>query len=293
MSLAQVPPQKGTLHTYDFNLTAFEFGDRDSKNAIVFIGGLGNQYLNVPYIPAVNEGIGPHWRLFQIALSSSGTGWGTGSLDRDVVEIGKLVKYLKDKLGLTKVVLFGHSTGSQDSLHYLLKGTEEVDGIILQASASDREAAEVLFKKRGVKLDDYIKEAQEIYDTKGPLELLPKKFSDAFFGAPINAYRWLSLTALDGDDDYFSSDLSDDKLKNTFGKINKPSLFLYSQNDQFVPKYVDKEALLKRWEGFTDRKYWNSALLEGASHDVGQDSVDQKKTFNQLVSTVNKFLAGL
>jgi pimeloyl-ACP methyl ester carboxylesterase len=287
-------PQKGTLHTYDYNLTAFEFEARESKNAIVFIGGLGNQYLGVPYLSELNESVGPDWRLFQVAISSSGEGWGTGSLDRDVEEISKLVKYLKQSLKISKVVLFGHSTGCQDSLHYLLKSKEEVDAIILQASVSDREAIQEYFKESNFgKLEDFNKEAKEVYDTKGPLELLPKKFSDILFGAPINAYRWLSLAAVGGDDDYFSSDLPDDALKMTFGKINKPSLFLYSGSDSSVPKYVNKDELLKRWGSFTDRRFWNSVIIQGASHDIGSDSIDQEKATEILTSTVNKFLADI
>lgn len=283
-------PQQGTLHSYEYNLTAFEFGSRQSDKAVIFIGGLGNKYLSVPYLSKLNESIGEEWRLFQIDMSSSGEGWGTGSLDRDADEIELLVKYLKS-ININKIILFGHSTGCQDSFHYLLEKGYGIEGIILQAPVSDREATVRFFEEENFgDLNDFIDEAKQVYK-KDPLQVLPRKYSNILFGAPINAYRWLSLTDINGDDDYFSSDLSDEKLKATFGKINKPALFLYSGNDFAVPQSVNKSDLLQRWSSFTNQEFFNSSIIEGASHDVGPDSANEQEAVNDLLKHVLKFLS--
>ena len=49
-----------------------------------------------------------------------------------------------------------------------------------------------------------------------------------------------------GDDDYFSSDLDDERLKATFGKVDKPILFLPCEKDELVPPSVDRPAILHR-----------------------------------------------
>jgi len=76
----------------------------------------------------------------------------------------------------------------------------------------------------------------------------------------------------EGDDDFFSTDLSDDALKQTFGKINKPFLVAYSEKDEFIPQDIDKHAVLKRWESISNPQFWsqNSGIVPGASHGVKQ-----------------------
>lgn len=288
------PPQKGVIHEYANKKTAFEFdnGDKESPNAVIFIGGLTDGLLTVPYVPDIHkEGLPAGWGIFQILFSSSYQGWGCGSLDRDIREIGQLVKYLKEKLGKEKIILFGHSTGCQDSIHYLLKDGNGIDGIILQASVSDREAMEMGFQEAGASLKEYNTEARYVFEKHGPTAFLPEKFSKQFFGAPINAYRWLSLAEVGGDDDYFSSDLSDSQLEKTFGKINKPILILYSGADEYVPPTVDKEAVVKRFQSFTDPKYWSkeSGVIKGAIHNIGPGS--DKDAVGTVAKKVKAYLS--
>jgi len=44
-----------------------------------------------------------------------------------------------------------------------------------------------------------------------------------FMSAPVSAKRWLSLASPDhaGEDDHFSSDLTDERLESTFGRLGK------------------------------------------------------------------------
>ncbi|KAJ0525034.1 putative fusarinine C esterase SidJ, alpha/Beta hydrolase [Helianthus annuus] len=50
-----------------------------------------------------------------------------------------------------------------------------------------------------------------------------------------------------GDDDMFSSDLSDDQLKQRLGHMcNTPCQVIFSMADEYVPDYVDKKVLVQR-----------------------------------------------
>lgn len=88
------------------------------KNAVVFIGGLGDGPHTVPYVRTIAQGLAAAepalgYSVFEVRLSSSFSGYGFGSLGKDVEEVSALVKYLKEELGREKVVLMGHSTGCQ------------------------------------------------------------------------------------------------------------------------------------------------------------------------------------
>lgn len=50
-----------------------------------------------------------------------------------------------------------------------------------------------------------------------------------------------------GDDDYFSSDLTDERINAKFGRVDKPLLILPAEDDEMVPGGVDRERLLGRW----------------------------------------------
>jgi hypothetical protein len=93
-----------------------------------------------------------------------------------------------------------------------------------------------------------------------------------------------------GDDDFFSSDLSDAQLATTFGRVEKPLLILPAGEDELVPPTVDREELMGRWvaacqEGVVSEL---SAFIPGAGHEV----VDGKAR-EWLVERVVKFLGGL
>ena len=86
------------------------------RNALVFIGGLGDGPQTVPYIRTVAQAIQDNSELsftvFETRLRSSFTNFGRSTLKDDVEDIAALVKYLRS-IGKAKIVLMGHSTGSQ------------------------------------------------------------------------------------------------------------------------------------------------------------------------------------
>lgn len=95
---------------------AYEQGSSSSKNALVFIGGLGDGPHTVPYVHRVAKELESWTKLsysvFETRLRSSFGGFGYRRLQDDAADISALVKYLHG-IGKQKVVLMGHSTGCQ------------------------------------------------------------------------------------------------------------------------------------------------------------------------------------
>lgn len=298
--------QVGSVHQYAYKKLAFEFNSKDTKhfakNVVLFIGGLTDGLLTVHYLPKLAEKLSSlhdDWVLVQGILTSSYCGWGQSSLETDTKEMSQIISYLRSEAGGSreKIVLMGHSTGCQDTMTYLSKfmylsdfnSSKDIDGAILQAPVSDREGVEHFTGKD--KLDALVEEVQLEYISKGlGQQMLPLKFSEVSFGTPITAYRFNSLFLKYGDDDYFSSYISDDQLKLTFGKVKKPLLSLYGTHDEFVPKSVDRQKLVDRWQTVCDVKYWSkySKLLAGASH-----TVEDSNAVEDMLDTIEKFIATL
>ncbi|KAH9204310.1 putative UPF0613 protein PB24D3.06c [Leptodontidium sp. 2 PMI_412] len=279
-------PRKGLVHQYTARLTAFEHTPTTPlsppQNILLFIGGLFDGLLTVH-------------------LSSSYTGWGTSNLQKDAAELSKCVTYFRGiKTG--KIVLMGHSTGCQDIIEYLTgsghASRAKIDGGILQGPVSDRQAIEI-----GLDPALYAGSCETakamIQDGDGD-EILPSKTMKSFFGpAPVSAKRWLSLASPnhDGDDDFFSSDLSDERLMKTFGALPKgtPLCVLHSGGDEYVDPKLDKEKLIQRWieiskkgEGKVDEVH--SGVLEGAKHNLKGAS---EEVLGGLVKRVLGFLESL
>lgn len=148
----------------------------------------------------------------------------------------------------------GHSTGSQDVLHYLYKPNPltskaafdpelehtqrpTLDGAIMQAAVSDREVIQLVIKM-GWK-DRTTTELQAIWDQLVTMAraakesgqssdtLLPLWMTTAIgypVNTPVSARRFLSLVSPSSpqkpeEDDLFSSDLGDEQLSKTFGCV--------------------------------------------------------------------------
>ena len=279
------------------------------------------------------------WSLFTLNLTSSYQAWGLGHLDRDTDEIAQCIRYIKEykmtKFGGGKVVLMGHSTGSQCVLHYLHKPNPHIgiprfdpelehvtrpalDGAIMQAPVSDREAIFwVLEEGMGDKSPKEIRPLYEKAEALAKEALLRDQDADTMLplwltgqigypsNTPISCRRFLSLVSPDspkspGEDDLFSSDITDEQLRKTFGAINQQGLLkhklmvLISGADQSVSAWVDKEKLLQRWRNATDRdgefQIWDqrSGVIPGASHALSND--DQAEPRKYLVRKVLGYL---
>ncbi|TVY90362.1 UPF0613 protein [Lachnellula willkommii] len=293
--------RKGITHQFSSRLVAFEHTPKDtpapSQNILIFIGGLFDGLHTVPYTSTIAEALPPTWSIAQAILSSSYTGWGTSSLQKDAKELSKCVAYFRTiKSG--KIVLIGNSTGCQDIMEYLTGAGHEdrapIDGGIIQGPVSDREAMVTAMDPKVYK--SLCAAAQAMVDTGNGAEILP---TNSFFDCPVSAFRWLALASPnhDGDDDYFSSDLTDEQLMKTFGGLpaTSPLCILFSDADEHMNKDIDKLALTKRWieiakrgAGKVDEE--NSVPLAGASHNLAGNS---DEVVQGLVRRVLGFLNGL
>lgn len=196
----------------------------------------------------------------------------------------------------------GHSTGCQDIIEYLTgsghASRAKIDGGILQGPVSDRQAIEI-----GLDPALYAGScatAKAMIEAGDGDEILPSKTMKSFFGpAPVSAKRWLSLASPnhDGDDDFFSPDLSDDQLMKTFGALPKgtPLCVLHSGSDEYVDPKLDKEKVIQRWieiskkgEGTVDEIH--SGVLEGATHNLKGAS---EEVLSGLVKGILGFLESL
>ncbi|OJD19449.1 hypothetical protein AJ78_00623 [Emergomyces pasteurianus Ep9510] len=336
----------GILHNYAPRLTAFEYGSDSNTmgpkpHSLLFIGGLGDGFYTVPYlhdiVAALDSG---NWSVFSVNLSSSYSGWGLSNLGKDVDEIGKCVEYVRNyKCGSVpdkaeggepgKIVIMGHSTGSQDVLHYLYSQNPgpqataprpPVDGGILQAPVSDREAILNIVELGND--HDSPQDLREVYnqlvalaknektiggkDALLPLWMLGKVH---LTDTAVSATRFLSLTSPDSpetptEDDLFSSDFTDARLQETFGMVSsggllkKSLLVLPGGADEYVPAWLDMEKLLERWKAATTKgssnpDIWdpNSGVIVGAKHSPS--GPDQSQPREELISRVQAFLANI
>lgn len=254
----------GILHPISPPLVAFEHRrnlQSQASNILIFLGGLSDGLLTVPYVPHIVSSLPPFWALIEPTLSSSYRQFGISSLGKDVAEIAQLVEYVQKLHPNGKVVLFGHSTGSQQVMHYCIApgSRPKIHGAVFQAGISDREALTAFAPS-----DDYQSTcavAQSyISDSRGE-DILPFKLTSSFFQTvPMSARRWISLAspgpAHEGEDDFFSSDFDDERLSRIFeplGKMGKRITFLYSGSDQYVPSPIDKSKLVEKWHEHVKR----------------------------------------
>ncbi|GAV60927.1 DUF1749 domain-containing protein [Cephalotus follicularis] len=234
---------RGVLFKYGSSPIQVAFKTGNYKQQVIFIGGLTDGFFATEYLEPLAIALdNEKWSLVQLLMSSSYSGYGTSSLQQDASELDQLISYLINKEDSEGVVLVGHSTGCQDIVHYMRTNaacSRAVRAAILQAPVSDREYKATLPETAAL-----IDLASNMIKEGRGSELMPREADPS---APISAYRYHSLSAYMGDDDMFSSDLSDDQLRMRLGHMsNTPCQVIFSMADEYVPEYVDKKALVER-----------------------------------------------
>jgi len=135
--------------------------------------------------------------------------------------------------------------------------------------------------------------AQDFIKDGNPNELLPYEVSNKFYGSAMSAYRFASLLGPGGDDDFFSSDLTasrEDYIWGTVARAGIPVCVLEGGSDQYIPDYVDRYALVKRWE--TAYKFNGGkgifAVVEDGNHtfDSEQSQINMWKVLEQFLPLV-------
>lgn len=315
-------------------LTTFEFtGTTTHKpHSILFVGGLGDGMATTSYMADLVHALkSTPWSIFTLNLSSAYNSWGMGHLDRDTDEIATCLSYIRDyktdKFGSGKIVLMGHSTGSQNVLHYLHRPNPHqaktpfdpylehmtrpaLDGAIMQAPVSDRQAVQLIVKEgfgtlkpeeMKILVDELVETSRTMLRDSSPKydPILPLSLSAPIYGptTPLSCRRFLSLYSPESpekpsEDDLFSSDLSDEQLDSTFGQITSQGLLknklmvLISGADQSMPPWVSKEGQLRRWARATDQSgrldvwdHTHTAVIPNASHALSNDDQAEPRQF--------------
>ncbi|PHJ23298.1 hydrolase family or acyltransferase protein [Cystoisospora suis] len=203
--------------------------------ALVFVAGLAQGMLSLPWLPQFAQAVDRvGFATIQVNLSSSFGSCGMSSLQQDSRELEMVVRYLRKEMRMKRVVLAGHSTGSQDIVSYLRHIGESpdpeasIDGAILISGISDREAFSLM---NGVVVKHLVDEALRLVEKGEPDSVLPERL----LGCHFTARRLLSLTERLGDDDMFSTDLTEEELTRILAPLTIPCIFIYGEQDEFVP----------------------------------------------------------
>eukprot|EP00980_Cylindrotheca_fusiformis_P029678 scaffold23693_cov157-Cylindrotheca_fusiformis.AAC.2 len=278
----------GQLFLYGAGRAAFESPPATPPDVVelkrkkcILVGGLSDGLCPVPYTQDLEMACQENdWSLVQPILSSSYTGFGHGSLDRDCAELEELMRFLIEYRNAETFCLVGHSTGCQDAVHFLKNAQEDLRSrlkvVALQAPVSDRESGSV-DPTQGA--DGHLTMAQALVVQGNGREMMPR----AAFWAPITAQRFLDLNEKGGKDDYFSSDYTDAELSQRLQHVGKHDdlqvLVAFSGSDEFVPSHIDKPKLVERLVGAMNGNGGNVAqglILPTGNHNLARGPNDRK-----------------
>lgn len=182
-------------------------------------------------------------------------------------------------------------------MHYLISPGErpKIDGGIMHSGVSDREGFEMYMIP--ALLSESVRVAQQYVRERRENDVLPGYLTNTILTASISAKRWLSLMSPGpehaGEDDYFSSDFDNKRLRRTFGKVGQtktPICILYGEKDEFVHETVNRRELVGKWErhireggGKVDE---GSGVVPGMSHTVKELGAP----LDDIIGRISKFL---
>ncbi|CAO3599869.1 unnamed protein product [Absidia cylindrospora] len=111
-------------------------------------------------------------------------------------------------------------------------------------------------------------------------EWMPRSISEI----PATADRFFSLYSHGGDDDVFSTDLSDEELDHLYKDVNQPMLAMHGEIDEYYRSPVDQMVILKRLQKACPA-FKKIAVIPGATHKVVSPQAQ-----SILVELVSSFL---
>lgn len=236
-----------SLSTYSSPRLTLLDSDPGAPHALLLLGGLTDTLGSLPYTDALAHALSPLGISIVLPQLSSGLGgYGVSSVEADAREVAAAVFALRTRTQHAKAAIFllGHSTGCQDIIAYLRCGAQSrgeectIQGAILQGPCSDRldwelsnaddpsaletleNATELVRKGQGSTLLPRVAmpaPRPAHTRTQGPAALQgvgePRGIhEDAVREPPFTAYRYWSLFAKGGDEDYFSLDVDEEQI---------------------------------------------------------------------------------
>ena len=274
----------GHLFIYDEEnkLVAFQSGSLLSNRFFIFLGGLSDGFLCLPYLQKLSSELENKFKdysLVQVLLRSSYFQYGWHSIDNDIEDLQKLINYLiQNRKNLQSIVLMGHSTGCQDIIHYLRQEKtpkKQIIQIILQGPVSDRQ-----YLTRQSIINDQLKYCYE--NQSNPFEWLPR----SLHFPPLTINRCQSLIEKYSVEDLFSSDLSDEDLKQIYQNIEIPIAWIWSKKDQYVPDDIKDEVMNFVQNKLANRTNSSFLLLEEADHFI-HDEKQQNILINFILHVLS------
>lgn len=285
----------GKLFIYNTSsrLCAFHSGSLQSNKIVIFVGGLTEGFMSLPWLPTFSQQLEQlELSLVQALLTSSYRGFGITSLKQDAQELNQLLASLReDSQQSLQFILMGHSTGCQSILTLLheleaknLNGrVDDIAGVILHGGISDRDYAQ----------QDWPDYYQLVMESTSQLDCSNEDplrntmvYSKLRNGTAYTFYRLKSLLAPHGDDDFFSFDLSTEYLVNRLSVLTMPTLVLFNGADEYVPNVAVYEKLHQVYKNCCPDLHYT--IIKDSNHGVS-DPYHQKV----LLMAIRNFIAKL
>ncbi|HRN96770.1 MAG TPA: alpha/beta fold hydrolase [Candidatus Levybacteria bacterium] len=171
--------------------------------------------------------------------------------------------------GAKKIILVGHSTGSQKAIYYLSKKEKQknISHTILLSPLSD--FAGVINRVGLENYESILKIAKALVDQGSPHVLLPS----SIWPEPIDidAQRFLSLYTPVSDEDIFSYPTPDKKT--IFSEITLPITVILGEKDEYSDRPISE---IKKWfDSHQNSSRYSSHIIRNATHgfDGTEDEV--------------------
>ena len=272
-------------------LDGFIFGPKKAKIIYIFLHGLGGglfsridlmEKLITPDVAVMafnNRGYGLVNRFKKVKNVENGDydsvmgGSARENFTDCIDDIKGAIAAAKEK-GYKKIILVGHSTGSNKVAYYLSKNfKDEVIGAILLAPMSD-----YAFLKKSVSSESLKKAerfARKLLNQNQGDKFLPEKI----WPQVISAERFLSLFTSDSKEEIFS--YASGKRSDVLQKIKKPILIILAQNDDYADRGMDE--IYKWFKKETPPDYTSVVMLKNSLHSFrGQESTLKKEIIKWL-----------
>ena len=258
-----------------------------STKLIMLIGGLGDLLFNIKYFQYLWNKFNENYMICIPNMRSSGNSFGSFTIWNDVEDINEILSYIYNKNKLDEIYLLGHSTGCQDILCLFKKGINKqfpIKKCILQGPVSDRD-----YLNKDEKLLNEIKRIEKEYNVlyeswnnselKNSMDVSKYLYDNKY---PLLVRRFVSLYSKLGDEDWFSYDISQEKLKSMYSIIDIPFLFVFSLNDQYINYSHDEyKKLIERIENSND--FININIIND-NHFI-------ENSFDKFYNIVNNFIS--